>query len=88
VLYVLSAIEKLTATLGQLQWQFVHGQPYHFDKQKVTYDQAVDKCKSRLGKLFEPKDLETNKKVYEAAVLAMGESNIWIGVNDKATEGR
>jgi hypothetical protein len=61
------------------------GKHYHFVDQNVTYDQAVEECKS-FGKLFEPKDLETNKKVYEAAVQAMGKSSIWIGVNNKATE--
>jgi hypothetical protein len=69
-------------------WQLVDGNPYHLDDRYVTYDEAVAECKSFHGKLFEPKNLETNKKVYEAAVQAMGESIIWIGVNDRTTEGR
>jgi hypothetical protein len=54
----------------------------------VTHDQAVTECKSFGGKLFEPKDLETNDKVFEAAVQALGDNQFWIGLHDKTTDGR
>jgi hypothetical protein len=53
---------------------------YYFGTEKVTYRQAVDKCKDLCGKLFEPKDGSTFTKVFSHTPHATEDNYMWIGV--------
>jgi hypothetical protein len=64
-----------------------HGKRYHFGKESVTYSQAVEKCTAMCGTVFEPKTMDTNKKVFAAAKPIIG-TTMWIGIHDINNEGR
>jgi hypothetical protein len=51
---------------------------YYFGTEKVTYHQAVDKCKDLCGKLFEPK--YGRMDVLRHTPHAYENNDMWIGV--------
>ena len=62
---------------------------YYFETTHKSYDDAKQNCnggKFTRGKLFEPKSLSSNKKVHTVA-MGIKETNWWIGINDRTSEG-
>ena len=53
-----------------------------------SHDDAKSNCESNNGKLFEPKTLSINDGVWDKAKeVYSGNVWMWIGINDKETEG-
>ena len=56
----------------------------------MTYDDAQLNCQNKLGTswiLFEPRDFNTNKLVFEAAGNLVPNA-YWLGINDRANQGQ
>ena len=52
----------------------------------MNHSSAVDYCKTKEGKLFEPKSEQENDAV-SAIAKAKGMSRFWIGIHDIKNEG-
>ena len=56
----------------------------------MTYNDAQLNCQNKLGTswiLFEPRDFNTNKLVFEAAGNLVPNA-YWLGINDRANQGQ
>ena len=65
---------------------FVEGQKcFYFSPNDVTYDSAIDVCDGIGGKLFEAR---TSEEVQFVANDPRFTFSRWLGINDRAVEGR
>ena len=58
---------------------------YTLHAEKLTYEEAVDFCLSNGQKLAEPKSVHASDKI--AALAKSIKSRVWIGIDDKSSEG-
>ena len=67
----------------------VNGTMFWFVKRKLNYGEAIINCNENDGKLFEPRNANSNFLVYQMAKAAFDNvDRIWIGINDIEMEGR
>ena len=72
----------------ELQWIQIRNKDFTFVVDKINYDQAVKKCKSYGGILFEPKNADINKEVTDKAKVEGLDAPSWIGINDMKEENK
>ena len=65
----------------------MHGKEYYFSSEKKTQEAAQAFCKSKGGKLFEPKSAQVNDDVANLA-KERGLVSAWIGIHDKSVAGQ
>ena len=66
-------------------WTMIYEKCYQMSKDKLPFDNAVDKCKSFGGKLFEPMDAEQNHNVNKLLSSHTGGNTdlyYWIGIQE------
>ena len=67
----------------------INGTLFWFVKRKLNYGEAIINCNENGGKLFEPRNADSNFLVYQMAKAAFDNvDRIWIGINDIEMEGR
>ena len=67
----------------------INGTMFWFVKRKLNYGEAIINCNEYGGKLFEPRNADSNFLVYQMAKAAFDNvDRIWIGINDIEMEGR
>ena len=55
---------------------------------RKTYAEALEYCKTKGGKLVEPKSAQANNDIVDLAkAIGIQGNNIWIGINDISLEG-
>ena len=74
---------------GEPNYRFIDNTCYYFETTYKSYDDAKQNCNTKFpqGKLFEPKSLSSNKKVYKMALSIKNHPYWWIGITDKRNEG-
>ena len=80
--------DKFQCPTTNPNYQAIDNICYYFETKPKTYDDAKQNCNTKFtqGKLFEPKSLASNKKVYLAA-LDTKNIDWWLGINDKRNKG-
>ena len=58
----------------------IDGGCYMFVDQHKTFNDAKNYCKSRHGRLFEPRSCHTNELVYDKGFEIWGEHYMWFGI--------
>ena len=69
-------------------WDLINRKCYRFINQMLKFDTAVELCKSLGGQLFEPTFELQEKMVREFYYDMYQQRAIWIGVTDRAKQGR
>ena len=64
---------------------YVLGKCYFVDMTLQSYNDAKENCKTKfgnyqLGRLFEPKTLESSQEITNAAKIVSGKTYLWIGI--------
>merc|ERR1711892_415810 len=91
-LIVLFCSLSMTSVIGQsVQWILVGGKNYDFNSVQLTHGDAKARCIREGGKLFEPRDTQTNRDVFVQAGATLGQAggnkrDLWIGVSDIGTD--
>ena len=80
---------SFTCPTDQSNYQSIDGGCYYFEAQSFQYQEAQDNCGTKFqgGRLFEPRSISINDKVAQAAFVALGSVQFWLGLADEATEG-
>ena len=67
-------------------YALIEGRCIYMSTTKSTYAEAELDCIDKGGRLFEPKNSEVNKKIYEETNYAAG-LYYWIGINGRDSPG-
>ena len=67
----------------------MHDKEYLVHVGRKSYAEALAYCKTKGGKLVEPKSAQANNDIVDLAKAIETQGNgVWIGINDKSKEGK
>ena len=71
--------------LDDSRYQLIHGKCFYFEKEAKNFLDARENCKKKGGRLYEPKDNVSLKKIANIAVNRIVNRDAWIGILDPST---
>ena len=80
-----SICAKNKCLLDDSRYQLVSGKCFYFEKEAKNFLDARENCKKKGGKLYEPKDVVSLKKIAKIAVNTIDKRDAWIGILDSST---
>ena len=70
--------------LDDSRYQLIHGKCFYFEKEAKNFLDARENCKKKGGRLYEPNDVVSLKKIAKIAVNSLVNRG-WIGILDSST---
>ena len=71
--------------LDDSRYQLIHGKCFYFEKETKNFLDARENCKKKGGRLYEPEDVVSLKKIAKNAVKSIVNRDAWIGILDSST---
>ena len=72
--------DDLATCPNELNTFLIDGRCYMFVDQEKSFNDAKAYCESKLGRLFEPRSVHTNKLVYDKGYEVLNKNLMWFGI--------